>query len=91
MRELENAIECAVTLTDGPALRVLTSELRGRAVAPSTGVTTLEATEREAIFRALHESSWVLGGPRGVAIRLGLKRTTLQARIQKLGIARSTA
>ena len=43
------------------------------------------------ILRALHESNWVLGGPRGAAIRLGLKRTTLQARIQKLGIARSTA
>jgi len=64
--------ERAVILTDGPALRVLTSEFRGRTVAPSTGATTLEATGREAILRALQE------------------RTTLQSRIQKLGIARST-
>jgi len=91
VRELENAIERAVILTDGPALRVLTSEFRGRVVAPSTGATTLEATEREAILRALHESGWVLGGPRGAATRLGLKRTTLQSRLQKLGIDRSTA
>ena len=54
-------------------------------------VRELEATEREAILRTLHESSWVLGGPRGAAIRLGLERTTLQSRTQKLGIARSTA
>jgi formate hydrogenlyase transcriptional activator len=91
VRELENAIERAVILTTGPVLRVLTSELRGRAVAPSGGVVTLEATEREAILRALHESKWVLGGPHGAAIRLGVKRTTLQSRIQKLGIDRPTA
>jgi formate hydrogenlyase transcriptional activator len=91
LRELENAIEGAVILTDGPALRVLTSEFRGRVVAPSTSATTLEATEREAILRALHESSWVLRGPRGAAIRLVLEHTTLQSRTQKLGIARSTA
>ena len=91
MRELENAIECAVTLTDGPALRVLVSEFRDRAVAPSAAATTLEATERDAILRALHESNWVLGGPHGAATRLGLKRTTLQSRIHKLGIDRPRA
>ncbi len=91
VRELENAIERAVILTSGPALRVLASEFRARAVAPSGGVTTLESAEREVILRALHETNWVLGGPRGAAIRLGLKRTTLQSRIQKLGIDRSTA
>jgi len=91
VRELENAVERAVILTSGPTLRVPMSEFRGRAVAPSTRATTLEATEREAILRALRESSWVLGGPRGAATRLGLKRTTLQSRLQKLGIDRSTA
>src|SRR5207245_9378467 len=60
VRELENAVERAVILTSGPALRVPMSEFRGRAVAPSGGATTLEATEREAILRALHESNWVL-------------------------------
>ena len=91
VRELENAVERAVIVTSGPVLRVLVSEFPARAVAPSGGAPTLEATEREAILRALHSSNWVLGGPRGAAARLGLKRTTLQSRIQKLGIDRSTA
>jgi formate hydrogenlyase transcriptional activator len=91
VRELENAIERAVILTTGPALRVVVSELRDRVIAPFLGATTLEATEREAILRALHDSNWVLGGPQGAATRLGLKRTTLQSRIQKLGIDRPRA
>src|SRR5881296_428996 len=91
VRELENAVERAVILTSGPTLRVPMSEFRDRAVAPSGGAGTLEATEREAILRALLETNWVLGGPQGAAARLGLKRTTLQSRIQKLGIDRSTA
>src|SRR5947199_1612395 len=91
VRELENAVERAVILTSGPALRVPTSEFQARTVAPFSVPGTLEATEREAILRALRETNWVLGGPRGAAARLGLKRTTLQSRIQKLGIDRSTA
>jgi len=91
VRELENAIERAVILTTGPALRVAASEFRERTVAPSVGATTLEAAEREAILRALQESNWVLGGPQGAATRLGLKRTTLQSRLQKLGIDRPRA
>src|SRR5437016_6342094 len=91
VRELENAIERAIILTNGPTLRVPMSEFRGRAVAPSGSAGTLQATEREAILRALLETNWVLGGPHGAAARLGLKRTTLQSRIQKLGIDRSTA
>jgi formate hydrogenlyase transcriptional activator len=54
---------------------------------PAAG--TLEATEREAIMRTLRETNWVLGGPNGAATRLGLKRTTLQSRMQRLGIRRS--
>jgi formate hydrogenlyase transcriptional activator len=91
VRELENAVERAVILTTGPALHVLLSEFPERAVTPPRGATTLEATEREAILRALRESNWVLGGPQGAANRLGLKRTTLQSRIQKLGIDRPRA
>ena len=91
VRELENAVERAVILTSGPTLRVPVAEFHGRAVAPSGGATTLEATEREAILRALHETNWVLGGPHGAAARLGLKRTTLQSRIQRLGIDRAPA
>ena len=90
MRELENAIERAVILTSGPALQVRLSELAAHVVLP-TGNGTLEATEREAILRALNETNWVLGGPRGAAARLGLKRTTLQSRMRKLGIQRSAA
>ncbi|TMA80591.1 MAG: GAF domain-containing protein [Deltaproteobacteria bacterium] len=91
VRELENAIERAIILTNGPTLRIPMSEFRGRALASSSAATTLEATERDAILRALRETNWVLGGPHGAAARLGLKRTTLQSRIQKLGIDRSTA
>src|SRR5947199_6411152 len=91
VRELENAIERAVILTSGPTLRVPVAEFHGRAVAPSRGASTLEATEREAILRALHETNWVPAGPHGAAARLGLKRTTLQSRIQRLGIDRAPA
>src|SRR5437867_3804511 len=88
VRELENAIERAVILTDGPVLQVPIADLQSRLVVPSREG-TLEATEREAILRALRDSHWVLGGPRGAAARLGLKRTTLQSRMRKLGISRA--
>ena len=85
VRELENAIERAVIVTDGSALQVPVAEFRrGEPPAPATG--TLEATEREAILHALRETNGVLGGPRGAATRLGMKRTTLQSRMRKLGI-----
>jgi len=93
VRELENLIERAVILTRGSVLHVPLAELRnGGEAAPGpamTGaLTTLEEAEREHILRALRESKWVVGGPAGAAARLGLKRTTLQSRMQKLGIAR---
>jgi formate hydrogenlyase transcriptional activator len=87
VRELENAIERAVILSDGPGLHVTVSDFRTRSAPLPTGG-TLEATEREAILSALRESEWVLGGPGGAARRLGLKRTTLQSRMLKLGISR---
>jgi formate hydrogenlyase transcriptional activator len=86
VRELENAIERAVILTSGPSLNVQLVQFRSRTPQPTTG--TLEATEREAILRTLHDTNWVLGGVNGAAARLGLKRTTLQSRMQKLGIRR---
>jgi formate hydrogenlyase transcriptional activator len=58
---------------------------RREATGPVNG--TLQATEREAIIRALRETNGVLGGPRGAAARLGMKRTTLQSRMRKLGIS----
>jgi len=91
VRELENLIERAVILTRGAALHVPLAELRngGEAASTTGALTTLEEAEREHILRALRESKWVVGGPAGAAVRLGLKRTTLQSRIQKLGIVRS--
>jgi len=90
VRELENMIERAVILTRGSALHVPLAELRnGGETAAMTGpLTTLEEAEREHILRALRECKWVVGGLAGAAARLGLKRTTLQSRMQKLGIAR---
>jgi hypothetical protein len=90
VRELENAIERAVILTSGRALSVPVAEFRAR-TPPPCGDGTLEATEREAILRTLRATNWVLGGPNGAAARLGLKRTTLQSRMGKLGIRRAAA
>ena len=87
VRELENAIERAVILTRGNVLQVPVAEFRASAP-PARPEGTLEATEREAILRALQDAEWLVGGPEGAAARLGLKRTTLQSRMRKLGIER---
>jgi formate hydrogenlyase transcriptional activator len=88
IRELENLIERSVILSHGPDLRVPLGELKVRNTAPSDGEATLEAAERRHILRALQETDWVIGGVSGAAARLGMKRTTLQSRIKKLGISR---
>jgi formate hydrogenlyase transcriptional activator len=95
VRELENFIERGVILSHGAELQIPLAELRGRLKVPVTvplqasdGITTLEHAEREHIIRALREAEWIVGGPKGAAMRLGMKRTTLQSRIKKLGIAR---
>jgi len=88
IRELENLIERAVILSRGPVLEVPLTELREPAASMSDALQTLEANEREHILRALRDTGWVLAGPQGAAARLGLKRTTLQSRMQKLGIQR---
>jgi formate hydrogenlyase transcriptional activator len=49
----------------------------------------LADAEREHILRVLHDSGWVLGGPNGAAARLGMKRTTLQSKMKKLGVKRT--
>jgi formate hydrogenlyase transcriptional activator len=54
----------------------------------ASGENALKQAEREQIVRALRESSWVVGGARGAAARLGLKRTSLAYKMQKLGISR---
>lgn len=89
IRELQNFIERSVILTRGRVLHPPMDELRARHTAPkpTSESGTLRDMEREHILRALRDSNWVVGGPRGAAVRLGLKRTALIYRIQKLGIS----
>ena len=84
VRELENFIERSLILTRGSVLASPLSELQ----IPSDPdrEETLAAAERRHILKALHESRGQISGPRGAAIRLGLKRTTLQSKLKQLGI-----
>jgi len=90
IRELENFLERAVILTRGPVLYVPLAELEtaeeheDRQESP-----TLHAAERDHILRALREAKGQIGGDEGAAAQLGLKRTTLNSKIKKLGIERS--
>jgi len=96
VRELENVVERAVILSQGPELEIPLGELKmtptpkpapiGPVVAAAAS--TLESVEREHILRVLEETRWVIAGPGGAAARLGMKRTTLQAKMRKLGISR---
>jgi formate hydrogenlyase transcriptional activator len=88
IRELENLVERSVILTQGVDLQVPMSELQAENRLVTTSATTLEEAEREQILRVLRETKWVVGGPDGAAARLGLKRTTLQSKMQKLNITR---
>jgi formate hydrogenlyase transcriptional activator len=88
IRELENLIERAVIVSPGPVLRVPLSELKSPAE-PLADNLTLRAAEREHILKALEATNWVLAGPRGAAARLGMKRTTLQSKMRKLGVIKT--
>lgn len=88
VRELENFIERAVILTPGKELVLPTMEIKAPAVQSTPSDRTFEATERQAILDALKASLGRISGPGGAAARLGLKRTTLQSKMQKLGIQR---
>ena len=88
IRELENLIERAVIVSPGPVLRVPLSELKPPSE-PVADNLTLRAAERDHILRALEATNWVLAGPRGAAARLGMKRTTLQSKMRKLGVVKS--
>jgi len=103
IRELQNVIERAVILSAGPALSVDVADLKfpkvnhpeERAASPKSANgalhDALEETERQQIVRALKQSNWVVAGPNGAAAHLGMKRSTLQLRMHKLGIARGSA
>jgi len=86
VRELENFIERSVILTQGSVLVSPLGEIQPMTSQEKDVDETLEAAEREHILRALRESQGRIGGPRGAAVRLGLKRTTLQSKLKNLGI-----
>src|SRR5271168_5069470 len=88
IRELQNLIERAVILSDDGVLpNPLPTEAIGDVII-SPAATTLKESERTLILQALEELGWVIGGPKGAAAKLGLKRTTLIHKMQKLGISR---
>jgi formate hydrogenlyase transcriptional activator len=89
IRELQNLMERAVLLSTGPSLRVPLAEILSDTVtSAASGGNALEQARREQILRALHDTNWVIGGARGAAARLGLKRTSLAYKMRKLGISR---
>jgi formate hydrogenlyase transcriptional activator len=85
VRELQNLIERAVILTSGKVLRLQISDVQ---VSGSATPDTLEDVEREHILQILRETNGVVGGRRGAAVRLGLPRTTLMSKMDRLGILR---
>jgi formate hydrogenlyase transcriptional activator len=89
IRELQNFIERSVILSNGNTLRPRLEELRQTEIDSLTPVTLKEA-ERHHIRKTLEQVHWVIGGPRGAAARLGMKRSTVYARMQKLGIFRAS-
>jgi formate hydrogenlyase transcriptional activator len=96
IRELQNVIERAVILSTGPQLKVPLADLKarpmegnhGNGASNGNGYWTLEEVERRHILAVLEQTNWVFAGPKGAAARLGIKRPTLQFRMQKLGISR---
>jgi formate hydrogenlyase transcriptional activator len=93
IRELQNLVERAVILTTGPILRVPLNDLHLQSPPPGGNhkSESLEEMERRHIIEALEAADWVVSGPKGAAATLGLKRSTLQARMEKLGIRRARA
>ena len=84
-------IERAVILSRGPALKVSLADLKAK-TADTNGLldpaVTLAEIEKRHILSVLEQTNWVFAGPNGAAARLGIKRPTLQFRMQKLGISR---
>jgi formate hydrogenlyase transcriptional activator len=102
IRELQNVIERGVITSTGPILRVDVADLKiskpPLTEKPSSSGSTsgalrevLEETERQQILKALKQSNWVVAGPNGAAAKLGMNRSTLQLRMNKLGISRELA
>jgi formate hydrogenlyase transcriptional activator len=89
IRELQNFIERSVILSSGGVLRSPLTSLKAVAETESVEAVTLEQAEREHIRKILEQTRWVVAGPNGAAARLGIKRSTLYFRMQKLGISRA--
>ena len=89
IRELQNFIERSVILSVGSDLRPPLAELKRGAEVESMDAVTLEEAERDHIRKTLEQTRWVVAGPNGAAARLGIKRSTLYFRMQKLGISRA--
>src|ERR1700675_442989 len=87
VRELENFIERSVILTEGTELRAPLAEFHAETL--SAAQHSLQTTEREYIIRVLRETDGMIAGATGAARRLGLKRTTLQSKMHRLGITRA--
>jgi formate hydrogenlyase transcriptional activator len=104
IRELQNVIERAVIITTGPVLSVDVADLKfseanrvmEKTTSPKSSANgalhdVLEQAERGQILKALEQCNWIVAGQSGAAARLGMKRSTLQQRIRKLGIVRRSA
>jgi formate hydrogenlyase transcriptional activator len=89
IRELQNFVERSVILSSGNVLCPPLESLRGTAQVESLEAVTLEDAERDHIRKILEQTRWVVAGPKGAAARLGIKRSTLYFRMQKLGISRT--
>jgi formate hydrogenlyase transcriptional activator len=89
IRELQNFIERSVIVTSGDTLQPPLASLTSAAEVQPVGAITLEDAERDHIRKALEQTRWVVAGPNGAAARLGIKRSTLYFRMQKLGISRT--
>jgi transcriptional regulator with GAF, ATPase, and Fis domain len=88
IRELQNVIERSVVLSRGSVLELAMPEISAGQIAAGPRADLGSVAERERILQALKDANGVVAGPTGAARQLGLKRTTLQARMKKLGITR---
>jgi formate hydrogenlyase transcriptional activator len=88
IRELQNLIERSVILSPGRVLEIVLPETAKSSAPPPRSSRLEQTAERERIFQALRDSDGKVAGPEGAAARLGLRRTTLQSRMKKLGIER---
>jgi DNA-binding NtrC family response regulator len=92
VRELLSVIERAAILARGPVVHVEDSlDPRLRADTDSPGLVKLEDLERSYIIRVLDETNWMIDGPRGAALILGIHPNTLRSRMQKLGIKKHSS